>query len=90
MQKNTTWRRRCPTSHAHNACNTHTQRCICTLTKLEDAVLPGQNIIHFLFPFRFEENIEEDRNHCQEAGRGHCGYNQPRKCRVCEETSEGT
>ncbi len=60
-----------------------------TPAELEGAVLPSQKVIHFLFPFRFEEDIEEDRNHCQEAGHGHRSYHQPCKCGVCEQRDRG-
>lgn len=46
---------------------------------LESAVLSSQKIIHFLFPFRFEEDAEEHRHHGQEAGAGYHGHHQPCK-----------
>lgn len=49
---------------------------------LESAVLPSQKIIHFLFPFGFEEDAEEDGHHGQEAGAGHHGHQQPREAGV--------
>lgn len=62
---------------------------VCTPAELEGAVLPSQNVIHFVFPFRFEEHIEEDRNHHQEAGRSHRTYYQPCKSGVCKERNKG-
>lgn len=52
------------------------------------AVLPGQRVIQLLLPFRLEENVEEDRNHCQEAGDGRCSHHQPSKCSVCKDGHE--
>lgn len=56
---------------------------------LEGAVLPGQDVIHLVFPFRFEEDVEEDGNHSQEAGHGHRSYHQPCECGVCGEMDRG-
>lgn len=50
----------------------------------EDAALSGQDVIHFSFLFRFEEDIEEDGNRGEEAGGSHQRYNQPCKGGVCE------
>lgn len=58
---------------------------LCKLAELEGAVLASKNVIHFLFPFRFEEDIEEDRNHCQEEGHPHHSHHQPSKGGICEE-----
>lgn len=46
---------------------------------LESAVLSSQKIIHFPFPFIFEEDTEEHWEHGQEAGARHHGHHQPRK-----------
>lgn len=56
-----------------------------SLEDLEGAILPSKKVIHFPFPFRFEEDIEEDRDYSQEAGHRHHSYHQPCKCGVCEE-----
>lgn len=50
----------------------------------EHAALSGQDVIHISFLFRFEEDVEEDGNHGQEAGRSHHRYSQPCKGGVCE------
>lgn len=60
-----------------------------TQAELECAVLTSQNVVHFLFPSRFAEDVEEDRDHGQEAGRGHCTDHQPCECGVCEERDGG-
>lgn len=52
------------------------------LAELESAVLPSQKVIHFRIPFRFEESIDEDQDHSEEAGHSHCSYHQPCKCGV--------
>lgn len=64
-------------------------RRVCAPAELEGAVLSSQKVIHFLFPSRFAEDIEEDRNHGQEAGCGHHSYHQPCKCGVCKERDRG-
>lgn len=56
---------------------------------LESAVLPSQKIIHFLFPFGFEEGAEEDGHHGQEAGAGHQGHQQPGEGGVWGEAGTG-
>lgn len=61
----------------------------CTQAELESAVLTSQNVVHFRFPSRFAEDVEEDRNHSQEAGYGHRTYHQPCECGVCGERDRG-
>lgn len=62
---------------------------VCTPAQLEGAALSSQEVIHLLFPFRFEEEIEEDGNHSQEAGHRHHSYHQPCKCGICQERGGG-
>lgn len=50
----------------------------------EGAVLPSEKVIGFRFPSRVKEDIEEDGDHHQEAGHGHCSYNHPSKGGICE------
>lgn len=57
--------------------------------QLEGAVLPSQNVIHFIFPFRLEEDVDEDGHHCQEAGYRHRAHHQPCKRCVCKEKHKG-
>jgi len=52
---------------------------------LKGAALPSQEVIHLLCPFRFEEDVKEDGNHSQEAGRGDHGDDQPGERGVCGE-----
>ena len=57
--------------------------------ELEGAVLSSQKVIQFPFPFGFEEDVKENRNHTEEAGHSHCSDHQPCECGVCKEGDEG-
>ncbi len=59
------------------------------LAERDGAALASQKVVHFLFPFRFKEDIEEDTNHSQEAGCGYHSNYQPCECRICEQRDTG-
>lgn len=52
--------------------------------RLECAALTSQDVIHLSFPFRLEEDVEEDGSNQQKAGRSHPCHNQPCEGGVCQ------